>query len=170
MRNDILEFFSIQRNIFGLCPRSGKLFRLSDCKVYLKRRPRRDWMDEIDAESGRLERLEQRLLEKEDAIRDKARDKGRKLAKVAIRKIDPIFSPRKLNPDDAKVLFHPVDYLVFCGMKSGASVRRLMFLDRISTSSEHRRIQKSIERTIEQEKYDWITMRIDEDGKIRQDT
>src|SRR5882762_8157415 len=92
MRNDILEFFSIQRNIFGICPRSGQLFRLSDCKVYLKTRPRKDWMDEIDAETERLEMLEQRLLEKEDALRDKARDKGRRLAKVAIRKIDPIFS------------------------------------------------------------------------------
>jgi hypothetical protein len=84
MGNDILGFFTIQRNIFGLCPRSGQLFRLSDCEVYLKTRPTQDWMDEIDAESERLERLEERLLEKEGAIRDKARDKGRRLARVAI--------------------------------------------------------------------------------------
>jgi predicted Holliday junction resolvase-like endonuclease len=75
-----------------------------------------------------------------------------------------------LNPDDAKVLFHPVDYLVFCGMKSGGAVKRLIFLDRVSTSSEHRRVQKSIEKAVEQRKYDWITMRIDADGEITEDT
>jgi predicted Holliday junction resolvase-like endonuclease len=169
MINDFLEFFSIQRNIFGLCPRSGELFRLSDCKVFLKTKPKRDWMDEVESESESLERSEERLDEKEEAMREKARAKGRKLARLAIRKIDPIFTPRRLNPDDAKVLFHPVDYIVFCGMKDVGSMKQIVFLDRIAKSADHRRVQKSIERTIEKGRYEWKTIRVHEDGTIEEE-
>jgi predicted Holliday junction resolvase-like endonuclease len=169
MRNDILEFFSIQRNIFGVCPHSRQLFRLSDCKIYLKTRPKRDWMDEIDRESDRLDIVQERLLEREEAMRERARVKGRKQARAAIRQIDVIFTPRNLNPDDAKVLFHPVDYIVFCGMKLSGSISRVVFLDRMAGSSGHRRIQRSIERAIEKGRYDWVTMRIDADGTITED-
>lgn len=144
MINDILNFFSIQRNIFGLCPRSGKLFRLTDCKVYLKTKPKRDWMDEIESRNESLDRTEERLDEKEGAMRERAREKGRKLARLAIRKIDPIFTPRRLNPDDAKVIFHPVDYIVFCGMKEAGPMRQILLLDRIVKSADHRRVQRSI--------------------------
>src|SRR5580692_4466402 len=97
----LYEFFSIQRRIFGLCPKSGQLFRLSDCKVYLKTRPTKDWMDEITEEGDRLTKLEERLDEKEESLRERAREKGRKTAQRAIRKVDAVFTPRRLNPDDA---------------------------------------------------------------------
>lgn len=29
MKADLVAFYRIQRNIFGICPRSGSLFRLS---------------------------------------------------------------------------------------------------------------------------------------------
>src|SRR5712692_8690767 len=118
MTSDIIQFFTIQRNIFGICPRSSQFFRLSDCKVYLKTKPRKDWMDEIDAEVFRLDMIEERLEEKEESLREKARSKGRRMAQLAIRRIDSVFTPRHLNPDDAKVIFHPVDYVVFNGMKN----------------------------------------------------
>lgn len=166
MRDDIFQFFALQRNIFGVCPHSGELFRLSDCKIYLKSRPKADWMDLVETETDRLAGSEERLREMENQLREKAREKGRRLAQLAIRKIDSVFGPRKLNPDDAKVLFHPVDFLVFNGLNSRPQIKEIIFLDRESTSREARRLQMSIEKVIEREKYEWLTIRIREDGKI----
>jgi predicted Holliday junction resolvase-like endonuclease len=166
----LYDFFSIQRRIFGVCPKSGQIFRLSDCRVYLKKKPTKDWMDRIEAEDDRLLKSEERLDEKEESLREKAREKGRKLAHKMICKVDTVFTPRRLNPDDAKVLFHPVDYVVFKGMKSGNQIREIAFLDRKNKSKEQRTIQKSIERAIEREHYEWLTIRVNVDGSIKEES
>ena len=83
-----------------------------------------------------------------------------------IRRIDPVFTPRKLDPDDAKVIFHPIDYVVFNGMKKGSSIRNTVLLDRQEKGKPHRSLQRSIERVVESENYEWQTLRVQEDGKI----
>jgi predicted Holliday junction resolvase-like endonuclease len=168
MKADLIAFYRIQRNIFGVCPRSGTIFRLSDCKVYLRTEPTRDWMDEIERESERLDRLEGRLDECEEGLREVARKKGRSLAMQAVRALDPVFSPRKLNPDDAKVLFHPVDYVVFKGMKSGL-MKTIILLDRASASGERASLQRSVERAVETASYEWLTIRIGADGVVSEE-
>ena len=166
MIDDIVRFFAIQRNIFGLCPCCNQLFRLSDCKVYLKTKPQKDWMDVIEAEDSRDNRREERIDEIEETLREKAREVGRRTARRMIKKIDPVFAPRRLNADDAKVLFHPVDYVVFRGMKDSDTVREIVFLDRQTISPNRRRLQKSIEKAVECGKYDWLTIRVQNDGAI----
>lgn len=165
----LYEFFSIQRSIFGLCPNSGQLFRLSDCKVYLKTKPAKDWMDRISDEDDRLSRLEEKLDEKEESLREKARERGRKLAQKMIREVDTVFTPKRLNPDDAKVIFHPDDYVLFKGMKGGGCIKEIAFLDRETKSKERRSIQRSIEKTIERGHYEWLTIRVHEDGSIKEE-
>jgi len=167
MKPDILRLFTLQRQIFGICPRSGEFFRLSDCKIFLKRKPVADWMDRIAFKSEKLNMTEERLEEKEEKLREKAREKGRFLAQLAVKKIDPVFTPRKLNPDDAKVIFHPIDYVVFNGMKRGKSIKSIVLLDREVKETNHRTVQKSIERVLERENYEWQTLRVQEDGKIK---
>ncbi len=167
MKSDMVKFFSLQRQIFGICPNCSDFFRLSDCNIFLKRKPVPDWMDEIDKEKERLTELEGKLEEKRGELQEKARQKGRKLAQKAIKKIDPVFAPRKLNADDAKVIFHPIDYIVFKGMKDRGSIERILLLDREAKDSNHRAIQKSIEKVVERENYEWQTMRVQEDGKIK---
>ena len=169
MTNDMLKFFDLQRQIFGVCPRSHELFRLSDCKIFLKKRPVQNWMDKIEREDERLTAADERLDGKEEEMREKAREKGRRLAQRAVRKIDPIFSPRKLNPDDAKVVFHPIDYIVFDGMKRGGGIRKLVLLDREGQSTDHIKLQRSIEKVIEHDNYEWLTLRVDEDGSIKEE-
>jgi predicted Holliday junction resolvase-like endonuclease len=154
VRTEILKFFNLQRQIFGICPECREFFRLSECKVYLKAKPTGDWMDGLLREEDRLGNIEERLDEKEEEMREKAREKGRRLAQQAIRKIDPVFTPRKLNPDDAKVVFHPIDYVVFNGMRESESMENIVFLDRESRSVEHRRLQVSIERVIARSQYE----------------
>jgi predicted Holliday junction resolvase-like endonuclease len=167
MKSDVVKFFALQRQIFGICPKCEDFFRLSDCKIYLKEKPILDWMDKINLEHERLDGVEERLEEQKEEIREKAREKGRKLAQLAVKKVDPIFTPRKLNPDDAKVIFHPIDYIVFNGMKEGESIKNIILLDREEKRADHRSLQKSIERVVEQENYEWRTLRVGEDGKIK---
>ena len=166
MKSDIVKFFGLQRQIFGICPKCQDFFRLSDCKIYIKKKPLADWMDKITLEKGRLDGLEEKLEEKKEHLQEKAREAGRKLAQRAVKKIDPVFTPHKLNPDDAKVIFHPIDYVVFDGMKK-ESIKNIILLDRQEKGTDHRALQKSIEKVVERENYEWQTLRVQEDGKIK---
>ncbi|MFC1903284.1 Holliday junction resolvase-like protein [Chloroflexota bacterium] len=166
IRSDIFQFFQLERQIFGVCPKCGRFFRLSECKIHLKERKALDWLDELMKKYKIIEKAEEKLEEKEEELREKAREKGRKQALRAARRIDAIFTPRGFNPDDAKVLFHPIDYIVFNGMKDTGKMRNIVLLDRERKDASVRKLQKSIEKTIESENYEWQTIRIDEGGKI----
>ena len=102
--NKLLKFFQLQRQIFGVCPHTGNIFRLSECQIYLKKKPEHDWMQKIEASQNRIASAEERLDERESGIREQARQSGRIAAMKMVRKIDPIFHPLKLNPDDARTI------------------------------------------------------------------
>jgi predicted Holliday junction resolvase-like endonuclease len=167
MKRELIEFYRIQRSIFGICPKSGNIFRLSDCKVFLSGKPKCDWKDEIDRESTGLDDAEERLDGQKEQLREAARKKGRAQALKAVKQIDPVFTPRKLNPDDAKVLFHPVDYIVFNGMK-GESIKNLLLLDRSAANGSRKALQRSIEKTVSKGHYDWLTISVHADGTVHE--
>lgn len=167
MKEELVWFYRVQRNIFGICPKSGDIFRLSDCKVFLKSKPKRDWKDKLDHESDRLDGIEEKLDEFENKLREAARKKGRQQAAMLVRSIDPVFTPRKLNPDDAKVLFHPVDYIVFNGMKAD-SLKNLLLLDRTPASGERKALQRSVENVVNKGDYEWVTISVNEDGTVHE--
>jgi predicted Holliday junction resolvase-like endonuclease len=167
MKQELVGFYRVQRNIFGVCPKSGEIFRLSDCRVFLRTKPKRDWKDEIDRETDRLGDAEKRLDDKEEVLREAARKKGREQAIKAVKRLDPVFTPRKLNPDDAKVLFHPVDYIVFNGMKSDC-MKNVLLLDRAGTTKERTALQRSIEKVVSKGQYEWVTISIDGDGQVHE--
>lgn len=163
-----LLFFYYQREIFGICPCCGEFFRLSDCKIYKDAKAPADWFDKLNMEERRLDLQELKLEESLEALKSKAREKGRKSANKLVKKVDKVFYPLRLNPDDAKVLFHPVDYIVFDGMKdaSQGGIRQILLLDAGKNSSEGKQIQRSIREAIEKEQYEWITFRINPNGDI----
>ena len=165
MNKELIKFFSIQRQIFGVCDCCGEIFRLSDANVYLKKKPTPDWMDKYEASEYRIDRQEEKIDEQEAEIREKARERGRIEALKAAKKVDPIFHPNKFNPDDAKVMFHPVDFLVFNGMKKN-EIKNLVLFDREVKSKENKALQKSIEKTISKENYEFITMQVSENGEV----
>ncbi len=167
MKQGLVGFYRVQRNIFGVCPQSGEIFRLSDCGVFLRTKPKRDWKDEIDRETDRLDDAEKRLDDKEEVLREAARKKGREQAIKAVSRLDPVFTPRKLNPDDAKVLFHPVDYIVFNGMKSDC-MKNVLLLDHAGTTKERTALQRSIERVVSRGQYEWVTISIDDEGQVHE--
>jgi predicted Holliday junction resolvase-like endonuclease len=165
--NQLLKFFQLQRQIFGVCPHTGNVFRLSECHIYVKKKPEPDWLQQIEAAQTKISNAEEKLDEKEETIREKARIAGRSEATKMVRKIDKIFHPLKLNPDDSKVIFHPVDYIVFNGMKTG-KMKNLILMDKAKGTSD-KRLQQSIQKVIEKKNYEWITLRVEENGNIKQE-
>ena len=103
-----------------------------------------------------------------EKLRESARKKGRVQANRVVRKVDPIFTPRKLNPDDSKVIFHPVDYVVFNGMKKH-DIKNLVILDRKIKSPKNRGLQNSIRNSVEKENYEWLTLRVKRNGSISEE-
>jgi predicted Holliday junction resolvase-like endonuclease len=62
-------------------------------------------------------------------------------------------------------MFHPVDFLVFNGMKNN-DITNLVLFDREVKERGQKALQKSIEKTVNRENYEWITMRVLEDGSV----
>jgi len=169
---EMLLFFQYQRQIFGICPCCGDFYRLSDCKIYKEDKAPTDWLDKLTREERRLNDKEDKVNEALDILRQASREKGRKEANRLVKKVDTVFSPQKLNPDDAKVIFHPVDFVVFNGMKdasNGDALQNIVLLDGEKKSAEGKKIQKSLAKAIDKESYEWLTLRVDNDGSITQE-
>lgn len=169
MDKSILDFYSALRKIFGVCISCEEIYRLSDCKLYQKSKPQSDWKERLDKEIEQLDLLEEKLQQKIELAKIAARESGRKEADKLIKKIDPIFRPNKLNPNDAKVIFHPVDYLVFNGMNSNkgdASIKNLVLLDKGEKKGANSTLQKSIQKAVNSGNYEWLTLRVEENGRI----
>jgi predicted Holliday junction resolvase-like endonuclease len=167
--NEMLLFFSYQRRIFGICPCCGDFFRLSDCKIYKDERKSSDWLERLHREAYQLEQATEKMETALELHKQEAREKGRKQANRKVRKVDTVFAPRKLNPDEAKVIFHPVDFVVFNGMKTatnGEGLRNLLLLDGQEKTTEGRAIQKSVATAVERERYEWLTLRVKDNGTI----
>ena len=165
MKSDIYKFFTLQRQIFGVCHNCNEIFRLSDTELYLKGKPQNDWMDNLTSNEEKLDQMEQKLDEKQTEMRQEARKIGRDQAQKAIKKIDKIFAPKRINADDAKVLFHPIDYVVFDGLsKQDNVVSRVIFYDRIAKTDSHKKLQDNLRKVISDKKFDFITLKIDEMG------
>lgn len=172
MKNDIIEFYTLLRQIFGICESCNEIFRVSDTKLYQKKKPEVDWKEKIDNEISRLERQEEELEAKIELAREAAREAGRKEADRLVKKIDPVFSPLKLNPNDAKVIFHPIDFIVFNGMNSNccdSSIKNIILLDKGNRKGEYQKIQNSITKSIQSSNYEWLTLRVDESGTIKEE-
>jgi predicted Holliday junction resolvase-like endonuclease len=170
--NNLFKFFSLQRQIFGVCPHTGNIFRLSDCNIYLKKKPEHDWMKKLDIEYDKISKAEQKLDETEDRIREAAKERGRREASKKTKKIDKIFSPLKLNADDSKVIFHPVDFIVFNGIKKvspNTKLKEILLLDSKKRTPDKKRLQQSIDKVIQQDNYEWITMRVLDNGDIKEE-
>lgn len=172
MQKEILEFYSSLRQIFTVCPCCDEIHRLSDCKLYQKSKPPVDWKEKIDKEIARLEAMELKLKEKIALAKILAKQSGRKSADKLVKKIGSVFTPLKLNPKDAKVIFHPIDFIVFGGMNddnTDAPLKHILLLDKSRKSGQFLSIQKSIENAIQKKNYEWLTFRVDNDGKISEE-
>lgn len=159
--NTFISIFKAQRNIFGLCPLCGGIFRLSDTKISYRRKFPIDWYDKLLAEGEKIDENERTLEEELKDIRKKATERARRvLLPKLLRKVDPLFTSLGYFPQDVKAIFDPIDFVIFDGMNRAEEVKRIVFMDQQTENRGQRIIQKSIEKTIEKERYEWETIRI----------
>lgn len=165
MKTNLVKFFAIQRKIFGICPCCGDIFRLSDTQIYTKERPAADWMEKIVQTRAKLEQKMEKIESRKGEMQELSQKKGRNQAEKTIKKIDKVFAPNGYSPRDIKAIFHPVDFVVFAGMRKEMT-KNLILFDGEKKEKDQKILQKSIEKTIDNQKYEWITMRVSEEGIV----
>ena len=153
------------RKIYGFCPCCDEPFRLSDVELFLRARPPVTDFDRMHAAVERLNRKIERFDEKEQQIREKAKDLGRRAARRRIRAIAPFLRVQEIEPADVKVLFDPVEYVVFRNLRDRAC-SAVDFVDHPPESKARELVIKSIQDTLRAGNIEWHTYRVSDDGNI----
>lgn len=168
------------QEILAICPCCGEIFRLVEGKFVFPQKQTKacEYFDLIDRErrvsdmDERLTSAEDRFEERLEAQRDKLVEKGRRLAKKRLKKIDPVFSAKDIDPQEVKVIFNPVEYLIFHGLKSERGVQLIEFVSRSPESRQEESIVESIDRTIRNGDVGFETLHLRDDAsfEIRTET
>jgi len=151
-----------------ICPECGEIARLSDLHLRYRGVAPKTWFDTYQSKLLALQKKEEFFGEKEDELREKSAERGRKKVPKIVKKcLCPEFARLRYDPYDIKAILHPVDFVVFDGMNKSSEVRDVIFLSRKTQNRELNLIWKSIKNTIEDENYDWKVARITIDGKMK---
>jgi predicted Holliday junction resolvase-like endonuclease len=153
------------KSIFGFCPCCGDLFRLSDATLFTKTPPPKTDFDRSDAAFERLRKQTEQFAELEEAIQEKATRRGQMRATRRLRKMAPFFVQREIVPQDVKVLFHPVEYIVFRGLSNSACTS-LLFVDHPPESRGRELLQISLKRAINSGNFEFQTFRVETNGRV----
>ena len=162
------------QEILAICPCCGEIFRLVEGKfIFPQKEPKAcEYLDLIALE-GRVSDMDERLTSAEDrfkekleAQREKLVEKGRRLAKRRLKKIDPVFSAKDIDPQEVKVIFNPVEYLIFHGLKSEKGVESIEFVSRSPESRSEETIVESIDRTIRSGDVGFETLHLRDDASF----
>jgi predicted Holliday junction resolvase-like endonuclease len=165
MMNSISEIFGALGQLMSVCPLCGELFYASEAHPYYEGHKPYSSLDKLRAEERRLQEAEQRLDDLEGALRERAAKAGLRATKRLLRKIDPIFSGSGYDPQDVKVMFHPVTYVVFHGMAQG-KVTEVQLLATPPQNRISEQVQSSIEHTVHQGNFEFRTLRVDGHGRV----
>lgn len=165
--NQTMETFQLFRKILCVCPCCQQIHRLSDLRLKYAGKTEKTWLDEYDSKIIKLEEKEAEFEEKEQGMRDKAAERGRKKVDEIINSsIDSDLSRFRYNPYDIKAIFHPVDFVVFSGLNNAEEVDDVTFLCKNQKQNDLIKIQKDVEKAINLAKYDWKIARVGTGGKI----
>jgi predicted Holliday junction resolvase-like endonuclease len=164
MKNLVNSFQEMKR-IHGFCPCCGELFRLSDATLFTREAPPKTPFDRVADAQDRLARAIEQFEEREHEIRMAATQRGQRAARKRLKRIAPFFVERRIVPQDVKVIFSPVNYVVFQGMTDGEP-KSIDLIDGPAASSSHEKAQKSIERAIQKGNLEWQTFHIDREGRV----
>ncbi|MEK6816175.1 MAG: Holliday junction resolvase-like protein [Nanoarchaeota archaeon] len=189
----VLLFYKEQRFIFGICPCCGKIFQLIDCAMFFgAKRMRIDELDavfekgaevheareDLESKEGDLyglqddiEALESEYEEKvQPIIERKYKVEGRKQALTRIRRIDKVFTKKKIDPRDLRLIFDPVEYVAFKGLTDGEEVSSVVFFAKAPLNRIQEKVVKSIARTIRNGDYEFTLIKINDSGAAEYST
>ncbi|MBI3860250.1 MAG: hypothetical protein HY296_08505 [Thaumarchaeota archaeon] len=162
-------FFKEQRHIFGVCPNPEcrEVSRLADIRVSYRAKYVQDWLDRVEDQMASWEDKQEGLEEKQKELKAKYIEKARKtVLPQKLRTISSLFQKRLVQPEDIKVVSHPLDFIAFDGLITNEDLQRVVLLDSESSKKFRSGIQNSIRTTVENGKYDWHIARVDEEGKV----
>ncbi len=159
------------QEVLAVCPCCGDVFRLVDSKFIFPQRPTKssEYLDLVRSEQrasfteNQLSKAQENFDAKLEKQREALRNKGEKRAKRKLKKIDPVFSGRDIDPDDVKVIFNPIEYVIFHGM-SQKNIRRLEFVSRQPKSATNERTVASIDDALSKRNVTFETLRLRDDG------
>jgi predicted Holliday junction resolvase-like endonuclease len=166
MSDGIAKVFDALAQLMGVCPCCGELFYVSEARPYYDGQKPQSALDRFRVEERRLEQAEQKLDEIESALRQTAAKAGLQATKRLLRKIDPVFSGAGYDPQDVKVIFNPVTYVVFDGI-SQRNLSRIQLLARPPQNRATERIQNSIEQAVTRGNVEFRTLRVDRGGRVQ---
>ena len=172
--NILIQTIDGIQEVLAICPCCGDIFRLVEGKfIFPQKRPKTcDYLellaleDRVTDQEDRLSVAEERFDERLEKQREQLTDQGRQLAKRKLRKIDPTFSAKDINPQDVKVIFNPVEYIIFHGLNSGTGVDLVEFVSRSPDSKAQETIVKSIDRTVRNGDVGFETLHMKDDGSF----
>src|SRR6266568_6129563 len=165
MSDDIAKVFDALAQLMGVCPCCGELLYISEARPYYDGQKPQSALDRLRTEERRLERAEEKLDEIESDLRETAATAGLQATKRLLRKIDPVFSGAGYDPQDVKILFNPVTYVVFDGM-SQRNLSKIELLVRPAQNRVAERVQNSIEQAIDRGNVEFRTLRVDNAGSV----
>jgi len=169
----IIETFQIFSGILVICPCCRELLRISDLNLRYTGKFERTIVDNLRQmereqrnKQESFDRKEERFDAREDKLREEAAQRGRRSVKTLIRKIDPSMSRLQYNPQDIKVISHPVDLIVFDGLNNRERVKNIVFIAR-SKAGNIKSLRRSVEKAIVKGNYVWQTVRVGLDGSLQ---
>ncbi len=162
-------FFKEQRHIFGMCPNPEcrEVSRLADIRVSYRAKYVQDWLDRVEDQMTSWEEKQEALEEKQKELKAKYIEKARKtVLPQKLRIISSLFQKRLVQPEDIKVVSHPLDFIAFDGLITNEDLQRIVLMDSEGSRKFRSGFQDSIRKTVENGKYDWHVARVDEEGKV----
>src|SRR6267142_1239864 len=169
MPSELAQILDEFNSILFVCPCCGEVQRLGDGRPYLRGHRPETPFDKLERAGLRIDREEGKMQERNREARNLAQQQGRREAKKLVKKIDPVFCGANLDPQDVKVIFHPVGYVVFDGL-SAQRLKRIILMANPPTNSQDENVHHSIERSLAGGNADFVTLRVTEDGVVERDS
>lgn len=147
------------------CPCCQSIFYVSESRPFLVGKRPSSIVDRLRLAERRIEEQQEALMLIESELREKAAKAGLRATKKLLKKIDPVFSGSGYDPQDVKVIFSPVTYVVFDGLSS-ANVEKIKLLAHRPQDAATEKIQRSIERTIQNGNFEFRVLRVNNEGQV----
>lgn len=167
MTSELLTTFQSFQTILCVCPCCGELKRVSDLRLRYGGKAPRTWLDTFESKQATVDKKEEFFEEKEQRLRERAAERGRKKVSAIINKsMDPNFVKLNFNYYDIKLLMHPIDFVVFDGLNDN-SLQEILFLSRTTGNPNLAALRNLVKQAIAKQNYSWQVARVDIDGKIK---
>jgi predicted Holliday junction resolvase-like endonuclease len=170
--NPLIGVINGAQEILGICPCCGEIFRLVEAKFIFPRQRVRpsEYLNllkleaQVSRDDVQLTRAEARFEERLNEEREALRSKGRRRAKRRLKRIDPVFSGRNVDPHDVRVIFDPVEFVVFHGLNASAGLSGVEFLSRAPSARGEEIVVEAISRAVRDGNIEFETLQLNNDG------